>query len=131
MRSAPGCVRRTGSRSDPQLLQQDLKRFAEITRVNPKLGNAFFSYYQQVMGDGVLSKREKALTALAVAHALKCPYCIDAYTDTLHDMGAREEEMSEVVHVASAMVAGITLVHSVQMMNKLDQLREEKRGPNP
>ena len=30
--------------------------------------------------------------------------------------------MSEAVHVASAMAAGIALVHSVQMMNRLDQL---------
>lgn len=100
---------------------QDLGRFGEITRVNPALGEAFFTYYQQVMEDGVLTRREKALIALSLAHALKCPYCIDACTTTLHNLGVSEAEMSEAVHVAGAMAAGITLVHSVQMMNKIDQ----------
>jgi Uncharacterized homolog of gamma-carboxymuconolactone decarboxylase subunit len=99
---------------------QDLARFGEISRVNPALGDAFFTYYQQVMEDGVLTRREKALIALALAHALKCPYCIDACTGTLQSLGATEAEMSEAVHVAGAMQAGVTLVHSVQMMNKLD-----------
>jgi len=101
---------------------QDLGRFNEIRRANPKMAEYFFAYYGQVMADGNLTRREKALIALAVSHALKCPYCIDSYTTTLHKMDVSEAEMSEAVHVASAMAAGIALVHSVQMMNKLDQL---------
>jgi alkylhydroperoxidase/carboxymuconolactone decarboxylase family protein len=101
---------------------QDLGRFGEIRRANPKLAESFFAYYGQVMADGELTGREKALIALAVSHALKCPYCIDSYTATLHKMHVSEAQMSEAVHVASAMAAGIALVHSVQMMNKLDQL---------
>jgi alkylhydroperoxidase/carboxymuconolactone decarboxylase family protein len=100
---------------------QDLGRFGEIRRANPQLAESFFTYYGQVMADGKLTRREKALIALAVSHALKCPYCIDSYTTTLHKMHVSEAEMSEAVHVASAMAAGIALVHSVQMMNKLDQ----------
>jgi alkylhydroperoxidase/carboxymuconolactone decarboxylase family protein len=100
----------------------DLARFGEIARVNPALGAAFFAYYEQVMAEGVLTRREKALIALALSHALKCPYCIDAYTTTLHDMHVSEAEMNEAVHVSAAMAAGITLVHSVQMMNKLEHL---------
>ena len=101
---------------------QDLGRFSEIRRANPKLAESFFAYYGQVMGEGNLTRREKALIALAVSHALKCPYCIDSYTTSLHKMNVSEAEMSESVHVASAMSAGIALVHSVQMMNKIDQL---------
>jgi alkylhydroperoxidase/carboxymuconolactone decarboxylase family protein len=101
---------------------QDLGRFGEIGRANPKMAESFFAYYGQVMADGELTRREKALIALAVSHALKCPYCIDSYTATLHKMHVSEAQMSEAVHVAGAMAAGIALVHSVQMMNKLDQL---------
>lgn len=101
---------------------QDLGRFGEIRRANPKMAESFFAYYGQVMADGELTRREKALIALAVSHALKCPYCIDSCTSTLHKMHVSEAEMSEAVHVAGAMAAGIALVHSVQMMNKLDQL---------
>jgi alkylhydroperoxidase/carboxymuconolactone decarboxylase family protein len=98
----------------------DLQKFSTITRVNRQLGDKYFSYYNSVMEAGALSEREKALIALAVAHALRCPYCIDAYTRTCIEKGSDEEQMNEAVHVAAAMAAGITLVHSVQMMNKID-----------
>ncbi|MCZ8154769.1 MAG: arsenosugar biosynthesis-associated peroxidase-like protein [Leptospira sp.] len=101
---------------------KDLGRFGEIGRTNPALADKFFSYYNSVMAEGALSEREKALIALAVSHALKCPYCIDAYTQTSLQKGADEAQMNEAVHVAAAMSAGINLVHSLQMQNKIDEL---------
>ena len=68
-----------------------------------------------------LTKREKALIALAVSRALKCPYCIDATTENLGEMDVPEAEMMEAIHVAGSMAAGITLVHGVQMMSRLDK----------
>jgi len=67
-------------------------------------------------------KREKALIALGVAHALQCPYCIDAYSSTCLVKGADEEQMMEAVHVAAAIRAGTTLVYSTQMMKHVDKL---------
>ena len=101
----------------------DLKKFGDIGRHGKALADQFFKYYGQVTGsDGALSKREKALIALAISHAQKCPYCIDAYTTACLEAGASPEQMMEAVHVAAAMQAGITLVHSVQMQNQLDRL---------
>lgn len=100
----------------------DLARFTEIKRVNPELGKSYFDYYGKAMAPGALTEREKSLIALAVSHALKCPYCIDAYSQACLEKGADEEQMNEAVHVAAAMAAGITLVHGVQMMNKVDDL---------
>ncbi len=99
---------------------EDLKKFGNIGRVNKELADKFFEYYNSTMKAGALSEREKALIALAVAHAMKCPYCIDAYTSTCLEKGADEAQMAEAVHVAAAMQAGIALVHSVQMMNHID-----------
>jgi alkylhydroperoxidase/carboxymuconolactone decarboxylase family protein len=99
----------------------DLKKFGDIGRVNKDLADKFFTYYGAVMEDGALTAREKALIALAVSHALKCPYCIDAYTTASLQKGADEAQLSEAVHVAATMSAGITLAHSVQMMNKVDE----------
>ena len=100
---------------------EDLKKFGNITRVNKELGEKYFDYYNSVMAEGTLSEREKALIALAVAHVLKCPYCIEAYTQTSLEKGADEEQMNEAVHVSAAIAAGVTLVHSTQMMNKIDE----------
>lgn len=102
---------------------KDLARFAEVGKFAPDLMKKFFEYYNEVTGtDGALTKREKALIALAVAHSKQCPYCIDAYTQTCLEAGSNPEEMTEAVHVAAAMEAGITLVHGVQMHNKLNSL---------
>lgn len=101
----------------------DLKKFGDIGRHAPEAAAQFFKYYGQITGqDGALTRREKALIALAISHAQKCPYCIDAYTTGCLEAGASPDQMMEAVHVAAAMQAGITLVHAVQMQNKLDQL---------
>ena len=101
----------------------DLKKFGDIGRHGKEHADLFFKYYGAVTGsDGALSKREKALIALAISHSEKCPYCIDAYTTACLEAGANPAQMMEAVHVAAAMKAGITLVHSVQMQNQLDKL---------
>jgi alkylhydroperoxidase/carboxymuconolactone decarboxylase family protein len=101
----------------------DLKKFGDIGRHAKQLAEEFFKYYADATGtDGALTRREKALIALAVSHAQKCPYCIDAYTTQCLETGANPDQMMEAVHVAAVMQAGITLVHSVQMQNHLDKL---------
>ena len=97
--------------------QEDLARFAEIGKDAPELWKKFSDWYGAVFAEGALTGREKALIALAVAHAVQCPYCIDAYTQTCLEKGSNLEQMSEAVHVASAIRGGASLVHGVQMRN--------------
>jgi alkylhydroperoxidase/carboxymuconolactone decarboxylase family protein len=94
---------------------KDLADFANIGEYTPALGEKYFDYYGEVMKDGALSVREKALIALAVATTQKCPYCIDAYTNQCLSLGVSQKEMMEAVHVGAAMVAGVVLAHSTQM----------------
>lgn len=101
---------------------KDLKKFGKIVEWNETLGNKFFEYYGEVFKEGALSAREKSLIALAVSHAVQCPYCIDAYTGDGLQKGITKEEMMEAVHVTAAIKSGAALVHSVQMMNKYDKL---------
>ncbi|MBD77851.1 MAG: 4-carboxymuconolactone decarboxylase [Crocinitomicaceae bacterium] len=100
----------------------DLKKFGNITEWNEKLGDKFFDWYGEVFKEGELSAREKSLIALAVSHALQCPYCIEAYTVDGLKRGISEEEMMESVHVAAAIRGGSALVHGVQMMNKANEI---------
>ena len=94
---------------------RDLDRFAEMGRNRPELWTKFMDYYGAVFADGALTEREKALIALAVAHAVQCPYCIDAYTKASLEKGADLDQMTEAVHVANAIRGGASLVHGVQM----------------
>lgn len=100
----------------------DLKKFGNITEFQETLGNKFFDYYGAVFADGALTEREKSLIALAVAHTVQCPYCIDAYTTTCLQKGADEEQMMEAVHVSAAIRSGASLVNSVQMMNHVKRV---------
>lgn len=82
----------------------------------------FFDYYGEVFKEGALTAREKSLIALAVAHAIQCPYCIDAYSVDTLEKGCDEAQVMEAVHVAAAIRGGASLVHSVQMMNKVKEI---------
>jgi alkylhydroperoxidase/carboxymuconolactone decarboxylase family protein len=93
----------------------DLAKFVEIGKDAPELANKFFDYYGAVFAEGALTEREKALIALAVAHAVQCPYCIDAYTHSCLEKGSNLEEMTEAVHVTNAIRGGASLVHGLQM----------------
>ena len=102
---------------------EDLKKFDNIGEHAKPLADEFFKYYGMVTGaDGALTKREKALIALAISHSEKCPYCIDAYTTACLESGASPDQMMEAVHVAAAMKAGITLAHGIQMQNHLKKM---------
>ena len=62
------------------------------------------------------------MIALAVAHTVQCPYCIDAYTNDCLEKGVNEEQMTEAIHVATAIRGGASLVHGVQMKNIVKKL---------
>lgn len=98
----------------------DLKRFSEVGNFSKELMDKFFDYYNaSINTEGALTRREKALIALAVSHSRQCPYCIDAYTTQCLESGANPEQMTEAVHVAASLEAGIKLIHAVQMHNNL------------
>jgi 4-carboxymuconolactone decarboxylase len=101
---------------------EDLAKFEEIGKEAPDLAKKFFEYYAAVFAEGELTAREKALIALAVAHTVQCPYCIDAYTHACLEKGSNPAEMTEAIHVATAIRGGSSLVHGVQMRNIAQKL---------
>jgi alkylhydroperoxidase/carboxymuconolactone decarboxylase family protein len=101
---------------------EDLAKFEEIGKEAPDLAKKFFDYYNAVFGEGALTEREKALIALAVAHAVQCPYCIDAFTQGCLEKGSTLAEMTEAIHVVTAIRGGASLVHGVQMRNVAQKL---------
>ena len=70
--------------SDTYYKPEHLPQFPQIAAGSPDLAKKFFDYYGAVFAEGALTVREKSLIALAVAHAVQCPYCIDAYTTPQH-----------------------------------------------
>lgn len=100
----------------------DLSRFDDMGEDASELWRRFQQWYGPVFEEGSLSSREKALIALAVSHAVQCPYCIDAYTQECLQNGTDLEQMTEAVHVAAAIRGGATLVHGLQMRKVAEKL---------
>ena len=101
---------------------EDLPKLADLSLGKPDLWSKFREYYDGVFEDGSLSAREKSLIALAVSHALQCPYCIDVHTRASVEKGADLPQMTEAIHVAAVIRAGATLSHAVQMQAAAEKL---------
>jgi alkylhydroperoxidase/carboxymuconolactone decarboxylase family protein len=101
---------------------EELRKFGKTGDFQKPLAGKFFSCYNEVFGEGALTAKEKPLIALAVAHAVQCPDCIDACTSSTYEKGYNEAQLMEAVHAAAAIKGGAVLVHGVQMMNKLKEI---------
>ena len=103
---------------------EDLAKFGSVAGETPTThaGEKFFEYYNSVFAEGALTAREKSLIALAVAHTVQCPYCIDAYTNDCLNKGVNKEQIMEAIHVAVAIRGGASLVHGVQAKNIFETL---------
>ena len=66
---------------------KDLAHFGDIGEDAPELWKKWLDWYNACFVEGALSEREKALIALAVAHTVQCPYCIDAYSSGCLEKG--------------------------------------------
>ena len=103
-------------------VSEDLARFTEMSKTNPKLFDLFMKWYSATMEDGALDGRTKKLIALAVAYAIQEPYCIDSYSAACAEAGVSPEEMSEAVSVAAAIRGGGVVAHWVQACNAMDRM---------
>lgn len=100
-------------------LSEDLARFGDMSKTNPKLFDLFLKWYSATMEPGALDEKTKKLIALAVAFAIQEPYCIDSYSSACTDCGITPEEMSEAVSVAAVIRGGGTVAHWVQACNTM------------
>lgn len=101
---------------------EDLERFGEVGKHSPELFRKFMDWYSASLEPGALSKREKVLIGLAVAHVIQCPYCIDAYSKSCLEEGMSLDHMTEAVHVASAIRGGASLIHGIQAHNSVGKV---------
>ena len=108
--------------ADEYYKPEHLARFADMGKDAPELWEKFLAWYSAVFAEGALTEREKSLIALGVAHAVQCPYCIDAYSKTCLEKGADAQQMTEAVHVAAAIRGGASLVHGVQMRDHVHKV---------
>ena len=81
----------------------------------------FMDWHASALEPGILSKREKVLIGVAVAHVIQCPYCIDAYSKSCLEEEMSLEHITEALHVAAAVRGGASLIHGIQAHNTVDK----------
>lgn len=96
---------------------KDLAHFGHMGDQAPQLWKKFMEYYSAAFQEGALSRREKLLIGFAVAQVEKCPYCIDSYTQQCLEAGLTMEHMTEALHCAASLRAGISLAHGLVTRN--------------
>src|SRR6478672_10469466 len=60
--------------------KENLKHLDKLKELAPEQLQAFTDYNKAVFKEGALSKKEKEIIAVAIAHVTECPYCIDSHT---------------------------------------------------
>lgn len=93
------------------------KHFKQLKDLVPEQLQAWQLFSRAVMKDGTLTRKEKEIIAVTIAHITECPYCIDYHTKQAKKQGASLVELTEAVFVAMAVEAGGAVTHSTHVHN--------------
>ena len=96
------------------------KNIFRLKELAPEQLKAFQQFDVAVLKAGALSKKEKEIIAVAIAHVTECPYCIDTHTKKAKVAGATLSELVEAVFVTMAIEAGGVVTHSTHIHNALN-----------
>jgi AhpD family alkylhydroperoxidase len=106
--------------SDSLYKESYFDRLPEFMNLAKDSFAAFLAFDQAAMQPGVLTKKEKELIAVAVAHTTGCPYCIALHTKGAKQSGANAKEVAEAIFVATALKAGSAIARGVNALNAFD-----------
>jgi AhpD family alkylhydroperoxidase len=79
-------------------------RFTEA--LGEEVDSAFKRLASEILKNGALSMKDKALIALACSVAVKCEHCVKRHKDSARKAGASREEMLEAAAVAGLVRMG-------------------------
>lgn len=97
----------------------DMKNISKLGKLGEAKGSAmeqFQAFDEAALADGAIPKKYKELIALAVALTTQCPYCLEIHKKHALDVGATEEEFTEVTFIAAALRAGAAVTHGSHLM---------------
>tara|TARA_A100001234_G_scaffold214987_1_gene219213 strand:- start:5930 stop:6619 length:690 start_codon:yes stop_codon:yes gene_type:complete len=92
----------------------------------PELNEAWMDYHNVVFEEGLISKKDKQLIALACAHITSCPYCIRSRTKLAKATGATDEEIAEAVFVAMRLNMGQPYAYSSIAFENYDKMKNKE-----
>ena len=73
------------------------KHLKQLKDLVPDQLEAWRSFSSTTLQEGSLTRKEKEIIAVTIAHITECPYCIDFHTKQAKKQGATLEELAEAV----------------------------------
>ena len=90
---------------------KNLVKLKNLEAHAPEAMKAFVAFDKAALAAGAIPVKYKELMAIAVALTTQCPYCIEIHLNKAREVGASEQEISEVVLIAAALRAGAAVTH--------------------
>ncbi|MFJ7662191.1 carboxymuconolactone decarboxylase family protein [Lysinibacillus sp. NPDC097162] len=109
-----------GENNEDLYQKSNLARFKELNQLSPEAFRAFNKFDLEALKPGLLSKKDKELIGVAIAHITGCAYCIEIHVKNAKKLEVSREELAEAIFVATALKAGSALAHSVNALNAYD-----------
>lgn len=97
-----------------------MQHLNQLKHLAPEQLEAFSGFNESVFTEGALSKKEKEIIAVAIAHVIESPNSIDTHSRNARAEGASLEELVEAVFVVAGVEAGGAVTHSTHISNAID-----------
>lgn len=97
-----------------------MQQLNQLRHLAPDQLQAFLDFKEAVFTEGALSKKEKEIIAVAIAHVIDSPSSIDTHSRNAKEAGASLEELIEAVFVVAGVEAGGVVTHSTHINNAID-----------
>ena len=94
-----------------------LKRLADLA---PEAFKGFAALDEAAFKGEAVPLKHKELTAVAVALATQCPYCIEVHAARARAAGASEQELAETILVTAALRAGGAVTHGTHTLARAE-----------
>ena len=97
-----------------------------LKKAATNLNSKWIDYHNVVFEEGLISKKDKQLIALACAHITSCPYCIRSRTKLAKSTGATNEEIAETVFIAMRLSMGQPYAYSSIALENFDKMKNKE-----
>ncbi len=108
-----------------EMLNQLQKGHQELEKSIPETMERFWNFAEKAKEEGLLSKREKALAALAAVMAKSCERCIVRNLQDAISAGISREELAELCGLMMVLDGGPGFANSAFLLEKYDELIEQ------
>ena len=97
---------------------------AAFRSAEPDTMAGFSAMAKAAMAPGALSAIDKELIALAIGVAARCDGCLGFHVKALVKLGAKQEQLTETLAVATYMGGGPSLMYAAEAMRAWKELNQ-------